>query len=118
MSSRVLPVALAFLALTCEDTGAAPDDITSACRRQTECSPLPDEVAGSERECAQRLSAEYDDATSNGCGAAYSDWVSCLATTRGECRPPIVDDSADSGDSRAYADPCQAAQDALRACQG
>jgi len=124
VSSRVLPVGLAVLALTCDDTGVAPDDMTSACRREAECSGVPHEGALSERECTGRLSAEYDDATSYGCGAAYADWVSCLATTRGECQPPVIveeslgDDSGDAEASSAYVDPCNTAWDALQACQG
>jgi len=121
--SRVLYVSLALLALTCDDTGVALDDIGSACRRQAECATSADEVAPPESECRDRFTAEYDEATGYGCGAAYSDWVSCLATTRGQCRPPFVlesslEDSADPSDSSTYVDPCRDTEDALRACQG
>ena len=74
----------------------------------------PSEGARYERECRDRLTAEYDEATGYGCGAAYSDWVSCLATTRGQCRPSFVDESSPG----AYVDPCRGTEDALRACQG
>ena len=70
----------------------------------------PSEGARYERECRDRLTAEYDEATGYGCGAAYSDWVSCLATTQGGACSGVnaVDDT----------DPCQDTQGAFRACQG
>jgi hypothetical protein len=107
MSVRTLPLALALLSLTCDDAGSAPDELGNACLRVAECSGVPVERARAERECRDRLTAEYDEATGYGCGSAYSDWVSCLATTRGQCPP-----------SEADVDPCQGAQDAFRACQG
>jgi len=107
MSSRALPVALALLSLTCTPAGSAPDEMANACLRVAECSGVSGQEARAERECRDRLNAEYDEATGYGCGSAYSDWVSCLATTRGQCP---------SGDSDV--DPCQGAQDAFRACQG
>jgi hypothetical protein len=122
------PAVLALLAITCTDSGGVPDDIGSACARQRECGAAAageDGLSYDERECRERLSAEYDEASGYGCGAAYADWVSCQATQRGNCPPPLViDESSDSAaaaseDAAAEqdADPCQGAYDALRRCQ-
>ena len=125
MSSRWFPAVLALLAFTCDDAGDAPDDIGSACLRQAECetADAAADTAYDERACRDRLSAEYDDASSYGCSAAYAGWVSCQATQRGNCPPPIViEDSAGESAGSASADdsvdPCQEPYDAFRRCQG
>lgn len=92
---------LALLALQCSDAEGAPDDLTAACRRLAECGAALGE-AETERACADRLAAEYDEASTAGCAAEYADWVACLATTRGQC---------------GEAEPCQAQQDTWSACQ-
>lgn len=122
---RWFPAGLALLTLTCADASGPPDDISGACQRERECAAEYgfDVTSHDVDECSDRLSAEYDDASSYGCGGAYADWVSCQATQRGNCRPPIISDvssGADSGnaDGSESVDPCQDAYDAFRRCQG
>jgi hypothetical protein len=126
--SRWFPAALALLAFTCDDAGGVPDDIDGACLRERECQAAQagTDLGTSDRnECPQRLSAAYDEASGYGCGAAYAEWVSCQATQRGNCPPPIVigesagdSSGADSADAEPWVDPCQGAYDAFRRCQG
>src|SRR3954467_1042339 len=101
MKSCWFPAVLSLLAFTCDDSGGVPDDISGACQRQRECWAAEvgsDAVAADRDECPDRLSAEYDQASSYGCGGTYADWVSCQATQRGNCPPPVVLDES-SGDS-------------------
>src|SRR5215471_21293284 len=95
IKSRWFPAVLALLAFTCDDSGGVPDDISGACLRERECWAAQvgsDVVSYNQDECPDRLSAEYDDASGYGCAAAYADWVSCQATQRGNCPPPVVID--------------------------
>lgn len=118
------PAVLALLAFSCDDAAGPPDDISGACERQRECAAENGEGASSydREQCPDRLSAEYDQASSYGCGAAYADWVSCQATQRGHCPLPIVMDESSGGDAANAGadesmDPCQSARDALELCQ-
>ena len=95
----LLMVALS-LAPGCDDGQDIPDDLTSACRHLAECGAT--DPAESEGACGDRLTAEYDAASSYGCATQHADWVACLATTRGQCSP---------------VDACQGQQDAFRGCQ-
>jgi hypothetical protein len=129
MKSCWFPVVLALLAFRCDDSGSVPDDISAACARQRECAAQGgnDVTVYEPNECPDRLSAEYDEASGYGCGAAYADWVSCQATQRGNCPPPVAIDGfagdssgADSANVDAVedVDPCQGTYDAFRRCQG
>lgn len=101
MFHRATSLVLSLLTLQCGEGEDIPDDLTAACRRLAECgtemSPLE-----TERECGDRLSAEYDEARTYGCATEHADWVGCLATSRGQC---------------SETDPCQAQQDAWSTCQ-
>jgi hypothetical protein len=119
LSPRWAVTSLGLLSLACEDAKGRPDDIVAACQHEIECAG---QGALTQRECQDALNASYDEATTYGCGSAYADWVSCLATLRGPCPPPFIIDSAPSGSSgdepKPYADPCQPAHEAFRDCQG
>lgn len=125
MYRRGLFVSLCLLAFTCSEAEDAPDDLTAACRRDAECAGEPS-TPEYERSCREGLLAEYDEASSYGCAAQHADWVSCLATTRGQCRPALAVDfgtapegsPATSPEEPEYVDPCQAQREAFRRCQG
>jgi hypothetical protein len=119
--------AFALLTFTCADAAGPPDDIEGACEWRRECAAHGSDVVVYDLGCAEHVSAEYDEASSYGCGAAYADWISCQATQRGKCPRPIVssenvgaDAGADSANAHAdeYTEPCQGASDAFRLCQG
>jgi hypothetical protein len=103
MYRPALAAVLCSLAFHCGNGEDLPDAITGACRRLAECREPSLGDTESERACGDRLTAQYDEASTQGCATAQADWVSCLSTTRGEQCSPL--------------DPCQGLQAALASCQ-